>query len=342
MTDVGGWCSASTPGARRAARWQRRIEERVGDRLEVRSLHDPQVEHWRRHALGENAAWGPTLIEIKGTKVEAWTGSRMGIALGNRLGPTATWRIMQALGEESAISKAKGSPADAIGGISRGQFLKGLAGGLVAVSVLPAGQALAASQEATGIYGVARVPARSVTLSRLKRFRAVSNMYTGFGSPDWSEVIRAKYKENGEERTLFVIPYRSSPASAAAGTTFLIADDEASVRDAQSIALRPHQTGKDQGKLDYYLADGSPLATIEVRDGKAEAQPSGDEVALNRCRAARACPRPGFVGCFIYCIGRAVDASCAVPPPGPAPCIQCVACAGFAGRRCARLCSRVL
>ncbi|CAA9405816.1 MAG: hypothetical protein AVDCRST_MAG22-1553 [uncultured Rubrobacteraceae bacterium] len=33
----------------------RRIEATVGDRLEVRSLTDPQVEHWREQALGEDA-----------------------------------------------------------------------------------------------------------------------------------------------------------------------------------------------------------------------------------------------------------------------------------------------
>jgi hypothetical protein len=30
----------------------KRIEERVGGKIEVRSLHDPQVKEWRERALG--------------------------------------------------------------------------------------------------------------------------------------------------------------------------------------------------------------------------------------------------------------------------------------------------
>ncbi len=68
----------------------RRIEEQLGDKLEVRSLRDPQVEHWRKRVLGENAPWAPTLIEVKGARVKAWTGVRMGVVLSRRLGLAAT------------------------------------------------------------------------------------------------------------------------------------------------------------------------------------------------------------------------------------------------------------
>jgi len=33
----------------------RSIEEAVGAKLELRSLTDPQVEHWREQALGKDA-----------------------------------------------------------------------------------------------------------------------------------------------------------------------------------------------------------------------------------------------------------------------------------------------
>lgn len=48
----------------------KKIEERVGDKLEVRSLYDPQVEHWRRQVLGEDVPWTPTLIEVNGGRSE--------------------------------------------------------------------------------------------------------------------------------------------------------------------------------------------------------------------------------------------------------------------------------
>ncbi len=125
-----------------------RIEERVDGKIEVRSLTDPQVQAWRRKALGEDAPWAPTLFEIKDLKVRAWTGPRMGVALARFLGPVATWRVMQVLGEmERPMLPATGTGADgaSIGdsskigaavGMSRMRFLKGAAGVAVATSVL--------------------------------------------------------------------------------------------------------------------------------------------------------------------------------------------------------------
>lgn len=53
-----------------------RISQRVGDKLEVRSLHHPQVEHWRERAFGKDAPWTPTLFEVGGVgEVRAWTGA---------------------------------------------------------------------------------------------------------------------------------------------------------------------------------------------------------------------------------------------------------------------------
>ena len=76
----------------------RSIEEAVGDKLELRSLTDPAVEHWRKQALGENAPWAPTLVEVNGSVVRAWTGVRMGAHLARRLRPAATWRVAKILG----------------------------------------------------------------------------------------------------------------------------------------------------------------------------------------------------------------------------------------------------
>lgn len=124
-----------------------RIKEQVGDKLELLSLHDPQVEQWRKNALGSEAPWAPTLIEVKGLKVNAWTGWKLGAKLSGFLGPLATWRIMQALGEMSAapsiensaiVNKLPGKAAEAVVGMSRGQFLKGVGGAAVAMSVLSA------------------------------------------------------------------------------------------------------------------------------------------------------------------------------------------------------------
>jgi hypothetical protein len=115
----------------------RRIEERVGGEIEVRSLNDPVVRHWRKRALGDAAPWAPTLVELDGGAVRAWTGVRMGVRLSRALGPLATWRIMQVLGEANADLELTDSvAARATSGFTRGQFLKGVGGVAVALSIL--------------------------------------------------------------------------------------------------------------------------------------------------------------------------------------------------------------
>jgi len=89
----------------------RRIEEQTRDELEVRSLRDPQVDHFRKEALGDNAPWAPTLIEIKGGKVRAWTGMTMGAVLSRRLGLIVTWRVMQVLGDVHGSARPRESQA---------------------------------------------------------------------------------------------------------------------------------------------------------------------------------------------------------------------------------------
>jgi hypothetical protein len=122
-----------------------RIEERVGDRLAVRNLSTPELLAWRKQALGENAEWAPTLFEVEGERVRAWTGWRIGYTLSRKIGAAATWRVMQALGEAGAAQKVEESSlvekplkraAEAVTGVSRRQFLKGVSGAAVAMAVL--------------------------------------------------------------------------------------------------------------------------------------------------------------------------------------------------------------
>jgi hypothetical protein len=127
----------------------RRIEERVGNKIEVLSLNDPAMDHWRREAFGGDAPWAPTLVEVDHGKVRAWTGVRMGARLSRVLGPVATWRMMQVLGEANAdLHLADSVAARATSGLTRGQFLKGVGGAAVAISVLGGTGKLPAPAEA--------------------------------------------------------------------------------------------------------------------------------------------------------------------------------------------------
>lgn len=141
----------------------RRVEEKVGDKVEIQNLKDPQLLEWRKEALGEDAPWAPTLFEIRGEKVRAWTGKKMGFQLSRFLGPVSTWRVMQVLGEVGAESEMTESPvAKAAVGISRGQFLKGVSGAAIAMSILSTTDDMASPAEAA-------TKPRNITGDRLVR-----------------------------------------------------------------------------------------------------------------------------------------------------------------------------
>lgn len=140
-----------------------KIEAKVGDKLEVRSLHDPQVKQWRGLALGEDAPWAPTLFEVGGTReVRAWTGTGMAVRLMRALGPISTWRLMQVFGEGGkrkveVVAAAGGSPIAeaASAAVSRGQFLKGAGGAALAFGLLGmASPAQAAYKDGIDVEGL--------------------------------------------------------------------------------------------------------------------------------------------------------------------------------------------
>jgi hypothetical protein len=117
----------------------RRIEETVGDRLEVLSLDDPTMKRWREQTLGKDAAWEPTLIEISKGRTKAWTGLRLGVRLSRCLGPVATWRVMQVLGEDKHGGDSiagRGTATLESTSLTRGGFIKGALGVTTAVSAL--------------------------------------------------------------------------------------------------------------------------------------------------------------------------------------------------------------
>lgn len=125
------------------------VQERVGDKLSVENLNEPQLLIWREEALGKEAKWAPTLFEVEGEKVlRAWTGWKMGFALSRKLGPSSTWQVMQALGEVGAapkveetavVEKLPEKAAEAVSGMSRSQFIKGVGGAAVAISIVSGG-----------------------------------------------------------------------------------------------------------------------------------------------------------------------------------------------------------
>jgi len=122
----------------------KRIKERVENRIEVLSLNDPLMEHWRKEVFGEAAPWAPTLVEVSGGSVEAWTGARMAVKLARVLGLVSALHVLQAIPaagntasvESQATLVTYDSPSY---GINRGQFIKRLSTGALAAGLATLG-----------------------------------------------------------------------------------------------------------------------------------------------------------------------------------------------------------
>lgn len=113
------------------------VEEACGGKLEVKPLRSPQIEAWRREALGDDAPWEPTLLRVGDGGVRAWTGKPMAARLARRLGPRDTLRLLRAFGERQEAAQSTG------GGLSRKGFLRlgtglGAAAGIVFAGRTPA------------------------------------------------------------------------------------------------------------------------------------------------------------------------------------------------------------
>lgn len=146
-----------------------RVKEAVGDRLEIASLRDTQVTEWRKQALGEDAPWAPTLFEIEGQKVRAWTGGRMGLRLSRSLGPIKTWRVAQALAGTGgrAVPEAAGSALRP----TRAQVLKGgLSGAAVGASML-----FGTGGFASAAGAAEAAPASTGNLAQRRKAKAIVN-----------------------------------------------------------------------------------------------------------------------------------------------------------------------
>lgn len=157
-----------------------RISQSVGDRLEVRSLRHPQVEHWRERTLGKDAPWAPTLFEVGGSgELRAWTGPKMAVRLAWALGPVPTWRVMEIL-ERAEPSRARNSTTPATdtetSGFTRGQFFKNMGGAALAASVLSSTGVSASEAHAAQRHTRVAAQAKKMREEAARVRRAVSVM----------------------------------------------------------------------------------------------------------------------------------------------------------------------
>lgn len=125
------------------------VAQASSEKLEVLPLTHPDVLRWREQCLGENAPWVPTLIQIDGIRVRAWTGTVMAFRLVRALGLRSTMRVLRALGE---LRQQQSDPTQDRADrqtIGRKRFLQLGAGIAVAAGLTIAGKGPAFAQSAT-------------------------------------------------------------------------------------------------------------------------------------------------------------------------------------------------
>jgi hypothetical protein len=275
----------------------RRIEERVGNKLEVLSLNDPFMARWREQALGKDAPWVPTLVEVEGDAIRAWTGVRMGARLSRVLGPVATWRMMQVLGEANADHELADSTAvNAISGLTRGQFLKGVGGAAVAVSILggtgklpaPAGAAVSVRVEeivGSELVSIAR---------RVAERKDVRNVMDAV----WREKVRggSVIDAGGADMEVQAIDFGEGRVSYANGE-FTVSGDLAVLKAARhelphgnSVMAVAYAMPERNRLLVYYEYEKAVFLPKDQAKTKTEAllyRQEGDELVLERASSNR-------------------------------------------------------
>ena len=198
-----------------------RVEKVGNGKLEIRSLRHPQMKHWREQALGEDAPWTPTLVEVDVRGVRAWTGARMVVKLTRALGVVSALRVMRAI----VIAKDPNSVGSQVApvtddsasyGIDRGQFLRRLGTGALGVGIAASGfgtlpskaSATSATKASTHALGDAFTTAaerrqfdRAVEIMA-RRFRVRSDGTLQVSDARLSEAIETG-KEEGIPRSIF-------------------------------------------------------------------------------------------------------------------------------------------
>lgn len=160
------WILAFDASCSSCRKISRTVERACSGRLEMMPLHSADVKQWRAASLGPQAPWAPTLIELRGPEVRAWTGPAMGLRLVRLLGARPTARVILGLGRLRAEAGANGGAETAQareGAMGRAQFLRLAAGGTVAAAgLILSGKApsFAASEATAARKWVARNKAR--------------------------------------------------------------------------------------------------------------------------------------------------------------------------------------
>ncbi len=227
-----------------------------GSRLEVRSLHEPDIKELLDNALpGWN--WEPMLIEGSEDRVRVHKGFGLRLRLISLLGPR------QALAVARAASQTQPSRT----GVDRRSFLArsaAAAGGLV--GVLLGLDSIASTAQASPITST---PASAATVAQLKTSPSIPSATAAFGPPQWSNTTTQTQNgqtshviplqtDDGVATALVLMPTAPQPQVASGADRNLLTNDV-----VVQIAKAPTPT------MTWSTVDGRTLASVNL-DGTSD------------------------------------------------------------------------
>lgn len=134
-----------------------RVGTPVADRLTIAGLDEERVQGLRTQALGPDAPFAPTLLEVQGDRVRGWTGPKLSLRLGRLLGPARSLAVVRALNEADVlVHGSRRTFLKAVPAVTLGAFL--LSGGLAAPAMASTDRRTTAAEAAHWAAKLAVLP----------------------------------------------------------------------------------------------------------------------------------------------------------------------------------------
>ncbi|MDQ2888788.1 MAG: hypothetical protein M3Y39_22220, partial [Chloroflexota bacterium] len=260
------------------------IAEDVSDKwLTTRSLSDPEMQSLLAQAK-KRWCWEPTLLEVKGDSVHAFTGIALSTKMLFGIGPRKAWKMILLM-NKAVEKKGVYTPRRRFFARS-GAILSGL---LLGIGLE---RQVANAASLPPIYNHTHLSAADAH-KRLDRSQTFQEAILHLGQPDWNNIY-SYASSDGLEKGI-VIPY-ANKAGEKNSTTFLAIDNPASETATVGVIGHLVATDKNHATLTWSTHKGEVITTQVFQDGK-----------QTIAQTAQSSVHPTFnIGCFAGCIGANV------------------------------------
>ncbi len=318
--------------------------------LAARSLHDAEMQGLLNRAR-PGWKWEPTLLEVDGERVRAFTGLALRRKMVLGLGPKRAWRVAQFItqtGQSHGAEEAQHGRRTLLklGGALTGALALGLGWGLPDLSASAATTPAGHRQTVHTI-----LHPDDPAIAALKATRVVRRATRQFGSPQWNQVYQLTHRVSG--KTGYLILHQTSEQE----TRFLLVKNLDDPRQTQGVVGRIVPAGGNTHNIHWHMPNGLHVATTTVTGKQASTQIHSAGLAARRPRphlkrvVAKDATVDSAASCFVGCLIAYGDevgilceadcAACAAAPETIALCVICAVCAGGVIFECWTYCQSI-